>query len=339
MLTVAFTIALSEAGGRIYLSGRFHCKFSDFSNLPFEYYWETRDVKGYKKGEKSGVFSILLLGGSVLHPNNGQVEAQLMQSLDSLIGTDKFKIYNAAIPGHSSRDSRLKLELLADQKFDLLLFYHGINEVRANNCPREVFRDDYSHYFWYDEVNNVFAYREKMGTSILPFLFQFFRIGLKQRFFASGYVPENQPRPEWIDEGRELKTPDSFRQNLLLVHQQALKMGAPVVVPTFVYHLPDNYNRTDFEAKNLDFNPEAEHFFPVELWGKPENVIAGIRAHNDVERDLAGKYGFYLVETADNFPAEGKLFDDVCHLSASGSAKFSAIVAPVISKLYWNSRP
>ncbi|MBM4266291.1 MAG: hypothetical protein FJ144_06735 [Deltaproteobacteria bacterium] len=99
------------------------------------------------------VRTLLLLGASALHPEFGNVEARLRRELEA--GGKPVRIVNLAVPAQSSRDSYLKYRFLEDRRFDLVIVYHGINEVRANNVPPGLFRKDYSHYSWYERVNRL----------------------------------------------------------------------------------------------------------------------------------------------------------------------------------------
>jgi hypothetical protein len=80
--------------------------------------------------------NILLLGGPVLYFAGRQA------ALREAFGEDA-RVYNFAQTAHSSLDSLTKYRYALDRgyRFDYVIFYHGINEVRANNVPpRIVFR-------------------------------------------------------------------------------------------------------------------------------------------------------------------------------------------------------
>ena len=64
------------------------------------------------------------------------MEMELREQL-AYLGQRNVRIFNLAMPAHTSRDSWLKYAALRDARFDLVIFYHGINEARVNNAPPE----------------------------------------------------------------------------------------------------------------------------------------------------------------------------------------------------------
>ena len=86
--------------------------------------------------------NILLLGGSVLYKN-----ANILQELGY---SHSFNFYNAAFIAHTTRDSLHKYQYLDREKlkFDYVIFYHGINDVRLNNIPKQFYKENYSHYHY-----------------------------------------------------------------------------------------------------------------------------------------------------------------------------------------------
>ena len=99
-------------------------------------------------------FDVLLLGGSVLTEQWGNIPYSLNTLLkDSLSGP--YKIHNMANHARTSRDSWQNYQMLESKPYDLVVLYHGINEVRFNHCPSEVFKKDYSHVDYYAKVNEL----------------------------------------------------------------------------------------------------------------------------------------------------------------------------------------
>ena len=104
------------------------------------------------------LYDVLILGGSVVSDGFGSVGAQLAEELTARHGV-RVRVHNVGARAHTSRDSLLKYRRLWRQKFDLVVVYHGINEVRANNCPPDLFREDYSHYSFYRNVDRLLSSR------------------------------------------------------------------------------------------------------------------------------------------------------------------------------------
>ena len=147
------TVVLTEAASRIFWKLQYGIPLLRPVTLLNALYpelwqlgWKAADVRG------QNAVRILLLGGSVMHPAWGNVEQELRERLTIRLG-QAVVVFNMAEIGHTSRDSYVKYRTLAGQRFDMVVFYHGINEARANNVPPAMFRSDYSHYAWYDRVN------------------------------------------------------------------------------------------------------------------------------------------------------------------------------------------
>ena len=120
-------------------------------------------------------FDILLLGGSVL------------------VERTDFRVVNLSALAHTTRDSYLKLKSLGDPRFDVVVVYHGINEVRANNCPPDLYRSDYSHYEWYEMRNLTDRYLHSMDLSVIPFSFDYLFHRARQVLLEPRYVPPHAP--------------------------------------------------------------------------------------------------------------------------------------------------
>ena len=99
------------------------------------------------------------------------------------------------MPGHASRDSWLKYSALGAARFDLVLFYQGINDARANNAPPEVFREDYAHYAWYETVNALASYH-RTSWFALPYTLDMLRIRMRQILTKDRYDSGREPRKE-----------------------------------------------------------------------------------------------------------------------------------------------
>src|SRR5262249_42013504 len=108
-------------------------------------------------------FDVLILGGSVVAAGYGEVQEHLSRRLHDAVG-GQFRICNLARPAHTSRDSLLKYSRLAGEQFEVVIVYDGINDVPMNCCPREKFRDDYTHFAWY----YGFQKKLELGQASLP---------------------------------------------------------------------------------------------------------------------------------------------------------------------------
>ena len=154
------TVVSMELAARAYWSLCCQVPFNKPGLVLYAYYPELRRVDQVRPRHHDKSYDILLLGGSVLNSGWGSVEKALHDQLTA-IGQRKIRIFNLAVPAHTSRDSWLKYGALKKARFDLVIFYHGINETRANNAPPEIFREDYAHYSWYEIANALASYHRR----------------------------------------------------------------------------------------------------------------------------------------------------------------------------------
>jgi hypothetical protein len=263
-------------------------------------------------------YDILLLGGSVLHKSWGSVEMELREQL-AYLGHRKIRIFNLAMPANTSRDSWLKYAALRDARFDLVIFYHGINDSRVNNAPPEIFREDYGHYSWYEIVNSLAPFHET-ALLALPYTLRYAVINAWHNLAKDYHIPTYVIRKEWLKYGREPRSAASFKQNLSAILDLASRRGDQMLLMTFATYIPKNYSREAFNKKQLDY---ALHRAPIEWWGVPEHVVASVAAHNEIVRDLSRRHrNILFVDQADLMPGSKRFYNDPCHLTALGSTEF-----------------
>ena len=104
------------------------------------------------RGDGDDHIDVLLLGGSVLQQAEGAIEAALRAGLGARV-----RVFSLAKSAHTSRDSFLKWGRVAGRRFDAVVIYDSINDVRMNCCPEGAFRDDYTHCRWYRELDRRLA--------------------------------------------------------------------------------------------------------------------------------------------------------------------------------------
>ncbi|MDP6356121.1 MAG: hypothetical protein QF473_13510, partial [Planctomycetota bacterium] len=92
--------------------------------------------------KRENVIRILTLGGSVMLNRNmtERLEAKLNKE-----ASQKVEILGAGLSGHDSRSSVIKFGYLAQNEFDYVLIYHGINDLWNNHVAPDDFKGDYSH--------------------------------------------------------------------------------------------------------------------------------------------------------------------------------------------------
>lgn len=311
------TVALSEVTVRGFWRIGYAVPFNDPGLILYSYYPELRTVDRLKPSRRDEYFDILLLGGSPLDLGWGTIPHELREQL-ALAGFQNVRIFNLAKPSHTSRDSMLKYAALDESRFELVVIYHGINESRANNAPPELFRQDYSHYSWYEVVNDLAHYHKKTSCA-LPYTLRHVGIRVRQILNKDRYVLKEAPRKEWEKYGSEIKSAMPFAKNLQDILQIAKTRNDKVILMTFATHIPSDYTDEGFTKKNLDY---LTHRLPIKLWGAPENVRKAVTTHNDIVRRIANNGEILFVDQAKLMEKSYRIFNDACHFTSYGSSVF-----------------
>jgi hypothetical protein len=237
------------------------------------------------------------------------------------------RIFNLAVPAHTSRDSRLKYQALGRARFDLVVIYDGFNDLRTNNAPPELFREDYGHYSWYETVNALAPYHRRSRFA-LPYTFRFLAIGVRQALMRGRYVPAEEPRADWVRYGGNARSAAPFEHNLAAILDLAARRGDRALLMTVAAHIPENYSAEAFQAKRLDY---GLHLSPLELWGRRDDVLATLARHNEIVRTLAARdHGVLFVDQARLMDGSPRYFNDPCHLTVEGSVRFAENLLPEV---------
>jgi hypothetical protein len=323
-----------EAGARVYWAILIKTsllasprRIADRVEDPSRLYPGLKDLETASLTKRDGYLDVLILSGSVFHPRYGELEATLASALKERYH-GRVRLHNLAWPAHTSRDSYIKYKSLRDKPFDLVIVYDGINEVRANNCPSWMFRKDYSHYSWYRRLNQ----KEKFADTpllVLPYTVNYFLSKIEEKTGSAVTVPTDNQGEKWLKYGNEVKTPPSLKANLENILDIARAKHDRVLLMTQAYYVAPGYTKERFLAKQLDYDG---HSMPIELWGRPANVVATLEAHNAVIRDLAGAHPDVIFVDQDRLmPKAGTYFADICHLTPEGCRQFVArLLDPVM---------
>jgi hypothetical protein len=289
----------------------------------FRFYPELESIREEIGGDES--FDILLLGGSVLWEwgefyGPSQVGGRTVDSRP-------VRLHVAARPAHTSLDSLHKAEILGSDGIDLYVFYQSINEVRTNNIPPEHWRDDYSHYSWYDDLR---FYSESSRAIDLGFrspilLFKLGQLGRslsRQRVF----IPTDWPAQEFLRYGSDVRSSKSLERNVRAILDLAVREDVPVVLSSFAWYKPEDYDIENYrrEVPAPDEGIYKDFYvLPIELWGEPEQVVQALRAHNRVLESLGHHEAVLEFVPMDrSIPQSEELFDDICHLTEVGYRLF-----------------
>ncbi len=298
---------------------------------------KTSRVREAELTEDDGTFDVAMLGGSALQRITLSTTDELKTRLGAITGKE-VHVFNLSRPALSSYDSLKKYDVvLSDKKFDLIVFYHAINETRMNNCPRDVFRDDYGHGVWYRKLQVMEEMQELMPYFVLPYTARYTFLGWlgsrKFRFF----VPRHRPNKSWLAEGGDIKTAKPFRDNLRRLIEAARDRNTPVLLMTFAWYVPDYYTLAKFKAKQLDYDG---HKSAIEIWGEKDHVIKGVEVHNEIIREFRSKYDHVIFFEAEKaIPKTGEYFHDICHLNEAGKLLFVEKFMPSVAAFLTKSAP
>lgn len=318
LLSAFLCIVSAEVAARAFWSLSYGVPFRDPGRILYAYYPELRRVDGERPTHGDKFYDILFLGGSTLHRDFSQVEQVLLEEL-AYKGHRNVRIFNLAMTSHTSRDSWIKYGALGAARFELVLFYDGINETRANNAPPEIFREDYSHYSWYEDVNMLASYH---GTAsfALPYTLRHLVNQMRRHLTKDSYVPINMPRKDWVQYGRDSRSAVSFKHNLSAIIELARRRGDGLLLTTFATYVPKDYSLESFLKKSLDY---GLHLYSFRMWGAREHVLETVAVQNEIVRSLAAQHeGVLFVDQANLMAGFPRYFNDPCHFTVVGSSIF-----------------
>jgi hypothetical protein len=137
-------------------------------------------------------------------------------------------------------------------------------------------------------------------------------------------APYNDPRDDpWLAEGATIKTTPSFERNVRNVLRLADERRQRVLLLTYAYHLPADYTHERFQSRQTDFT-FAEESVATEVWGRPDNVVRAIEAHNAALRSIAAARPDVLFFDMERFiPKDREHFIDICHWTDLGRERFT----------------
>ncbi|MDP3937691.1 MAG: hypothetical protein Q8R92_06095 [Deltaproteobacteria bacterium] len=328
LIGIAVTLLLLEGGLRL-------VNFSNDARV-LVYPRIGNEINGFRNPDFSrdiprGQFRILALGASAFVTREFQPRFQDLLDEAPIFTSSGFhaRVISSGVPAHMTFDSLWKYEYwYRGYDLDLVIFYHGINDARANSYPDDLFQEDYTQLLYYRQYAPLFAWAaahprvsESFVVMLVRKLITWWRLR-SDPLFAKG--PYNDPRNDpWLVEGANVKTAMVFRRNLEAVLDIAKERGQRVLLLTYAYYLPDDYTNERFLEKKTDYSfmPES---VATEVWGIKENVVAAIVAHNEVVREVASRHPEALFFDMERFmPKDRRHFIDICHWTDLGRKVFA----------------
>ena len=295
------------------------------------------DINGFKdpdfgKTIPRGEFRMLALGASAFVTREFQPEFQRLMNDAPLFRSQglRVRLASTGVPAHMTYDSLWKYEYwYRGYDFDLVTWYHAINDSRANNYPRTVFREDYTQLPYFRQYAPIFAW---IGRH--PVLSKSFAVSFVAKLVGKAWIrfspafqreaPYNDPRNDpWLPQGADIKTAPVFERNLEAFLALAKARGQRVLLLTYAYYLPADYTNERFLAKQTDYSfmPEG---VATEVWGRKENVVKAIETHNTITRKVAARNPEVIFFDMEKWmPKDRAHFIDICHWTDLGRRRFA----------------
>jgi hypothetical protein len=288
-----------------------------------------------------GEFRVLALGASAFVTRDFQPQVESMLNDDPFFSDQdlKVRVVSAGVPAHMTYDSLWKYRYWYEgYDFDLVMFYHGINDARANNYPREAFREDYTQFSYYQRFRPAFDWIDahpRLSRSFLVSWVMKLSLGAKS-ILAPDFqreAPYNNPLNDpWRAEAGDLKTPPVFERNVKAVMELAEDREQTLLLLTYAYYVPDGYSNERFLAEDLDYS-FAEESVATEVWGWSYHVEAAIEAHDVLIREIAADHPELLFFDMERFMTkDGQHFIDICHWTDKGQARFAKGIVTALEK-------
>lgn len=313
---------------------------------PVEVIYQPNSTNGFgelriSQTSQDSVFRILCMGVPVSNPGDLPESVAWAFRGQPYVMTQglSVEVYATGFRGETSLDAYYEYKYLyAGYDFDLIILYLGINDLRMNNCPPELFRPDYGHFGNYRVVNRAMEFLEVPLLKHSFFALKLVMADAERKLKRAEsdnpdeFIPAGDPRQEWLLYGNDVKSAEPFRDNLDKIIRLAKNRGQRVLLMTFAHRIPEDYTREGFSAGLTDYVECDRVGDAVEYYGSVENVTGGLEIHNGIIRDLAKKPDLYFINQAKLLASDSKGFTDVCRLSEQGVKRFAGMTGKYFYK-------
>ena len=257
-----------------------------------------------------GRFRIVCVGGSSTYDTEipdwrDAYPVQLERILRETHGRENVEVLNCGIPGYTSFESLINLEMrVLPLQPDLVVVYHAVNDVHARLVPPEWYRRDNTGYrhawterqYWWDHSMLLHIIGVQAGFSQ--------RNRLRDWVLTLDDRPPADVRAQWL----AANPPTHFRRNLVAMHALAGSAGARTVFLSWA-----------FSGKMDDYASDPSY-------------QQGFREHNDVIREVALATGSPFFDLASQLPDDPELWDDGRHSNATGALRKAELVADFLHR-------
>jgi len=278
--------------------------------------------KEFKTLKHPGTFRIVCIGGSTTFgigsSSDKTTYPQLLEDiLNSKITNQKFEVINAGVPGYTTAESLINLELrVLDLSPDLIFIYHAYNDFKPNRVPN--FKSDYSHW----------RYREPIYIG-RPFS-ENFRFYVKLRELILRYIPKREnpyfSKLKRFDTVSDLGV-KAFKRNLRSIIYIAKSKNIKVILSTFVIPLNDENLKKEPERFNnlLLFTPTLTY----------KGILDARTKYNNAIKEVANEEKTPLIDSDKIMPQSLDYFDDYVHFNDKGALLMASNIAKAIIENYF----
>lgn len=247
----------------------------------------TTDQFGYMNApvtlpKPDGVYRVLAIGGSTMADgafDSGRTTDWLQKMLQEDFPGQRVEVLNAALPGATSFEMRLRARDFARYEPDIVIYYEGINDLM--------------------QYLNL---RRLAMPGSRKWLLQSLAL---RRVFGPGWLAS--------DAGFETHWRLMTQRNLLAVKLALDEAGIPFAAMSFVY--PRKHLLNWREWNYIDFNARTSWGAGVAGY---DTVTRYLDLHNAFLRQLSEDHAIAFIPLAEGFDHGMSHFKDLCHLTPEG---------------------
>lgn len=266
--------------------------------------------------KEGGAYRILCLGGSTTFgtgflADHETYPARLESALHRRFPQRRFQVLNGGVPAYQSVDSYLNLKRLAYLTPDLVLVFHGINDIAW--AP-----DLGEFYFDPDGTQRPLSRldRRRIDAS------SFFPQAIYNRFFGWFQKPEHDKPRESIPQRFE----NGFAANLTRIANLARAIGSKIVFMTFEIGIDPSWPPETASEKAAHYALRAVHL-------RYDAILPTVRRYNSRVRRLGSELSVPIIELEGRVSKDDSCWADPVHMSAVGTMAKCALVANQLAKL------
>lgn len=289
------------------------------AEIDYRYHINRHGMRGPEIADEKekGTVRILCLGGSTTFStgcarDETTYPAQLQTALERRIAGGKLRaerveVLNAGVPGYRSAESILQFERYRHLDADIVIVYHGINDITWGN-DTDFYRDPLNHPRPEERLQRA---RRRASSSLIVAAWH--RLMNPRREKLDGAGSRNYPTARTAFEGNLETLADNIRAS-----------GAVPVFATFETRLRDGLDAKTRKVIEEDpsFSISFERF---------DEMLEALRSYNDSVRRVAGRQDVACIDLTGKVPADAANWSDFCHVTDEGAPYMAkALAGPLV---------